>query len=55
MQRVWTRRNNVHRSGLRNRSPLSSEELAGGSIARMAYWLEYWWMFPVALTICITV
>jgi hypothetical protein len=26
-----------------------------GGIARMGYWLEYWWMFPVALTICITV
>jgi hypothetical protein len=19
------------------------------------YWLEFWWMFPIALTICITV
>src|SRR5512146_422361 len=23
--------------------------------ARMAYWLEMWWVFPIALPICVTV
>jgi len=21
----------------------------------LGYWLQFWWMFPIALTICITV
>jgi hypothetical protein len=24
-------------------------------IMHLGYWLQFWWMFPVALTICITV
>jgi hypothetical protein len=34
---------------------LASPCIDGGGMMHAGYWLEFWWMFPVALGICITV